>query len=243
MRYAVRWGGFLLIIAAKIGSGQRATPGLSQQIALADSSVPRIMAKVHEPGAGSSRLDVARDILCGIGRPQARAKLDELADSLTAEAIANFGKPPTVLSVDAVLAEESIAGVGRSAFRPGCTPYTGSYERLIKIHKESASKAIRALALMDLLRMPGERGPALAYIRAVAVSTDPTADAAVEDLIQATRTDQVWITNTPSERADADAILRDLFEHNLVTHGSASEIGSAVSLLNGYSRGRGWVKR
>jgi hypothetical protein len=104
------------------------------------------------------------------------------------------------------------------------TPYRGALERLIRIHRESKSNVVREQALYHMLGTV-DRARAIAYTREVAMSADPTAFIAIQNLMRAM---------APSGQGDAAIVLRELWERRLVTEPLAARS------LQELAKFRGW---
>ena len=165
---------------------------------LADSSPAKILLLAKGP-------EVAR-VLRQRSKPQPRAKLDELADSLTGRIIRarDMGQSQNDL---ATLVE---AGLGDSTLDG--RPYTGAIDRLIRIHRESDSNSVvRRVALTRMVRVVGfARGDP--YLRSVATSADVTADGAMTVLCMAANDSIPYPSVGREDRASMRAFLHQLWD-------------------------------
>src|ERR1051326_9078109 len=132
---------------------------------LADSSAVVIMAHLNSRTETSWFVHIIRQTR----QPIPVAKLDELADSLAARAIANR---PSDMAVGMLTPTDLIAYAGERGRAKG-TPYSDALDRLIRIHQQATDYGVRTSALADMLGVVG-RERALAYLKTVAVSTDST---------------------------------------------------------------------
>jgi hypothetical protein len=150
----------ILALSSSVLAAQRPAPR-----GIADSSIDRIIA-LASPG------EVA-GILRPVSRAHSRAKLDSLADRLTARAIGARGFDGDRIRLDAIEALRD-AGLRVGPHRNGI-PYDGAADRLIRIHRESPLVASsRSAALWALTQVVGfDRSSS--YLHAVAGSSDPTA--------------------------------------------------------------------
>lgn len=173
---------------------------------IADSSPARIMAHV----GAKPNVPLVRHVLRQSDRQYDRAKLDAIADSLAARAIAagrgSIDAKSTARGVDATGA---IALAGSRAQLEG-HPYPGAFDRLVAIHQQAATKAVRQRALAGLLDLP-DRAPALSYLARVAVADDSTAYDAVEFLV-ADAAGRSWgsVQSTEAQREQTVDLLKRL---------------------------------
>jgi len=187
--------------------------------AIADSSVPRIMARVgSQPGAVW-----LRDILRQADAQYPTAKLDEIADSLVLRAVdpasARRGSEARRRAIDAL---NVLVLAGSVAPLPG-RPYAGTFDRMITVHRLAASRDVRALALGGMLGTPS-RSRALDYLRRAAESSDSTAYYAVKFLIVDANGGS-WTGLPPTaERLESIAVLKALSSGGHVTDPRASRL-------------------
>ena len=185
--------------------------------AVADSSPARIMAHVGNQAGAVWLLDILRQ--SGAQHPQ--AKLDEIADSLVARAIDPAGAQPTsearkqaVEAINALM----LAGISRSW---NGRPYSGAFDRMIKVHRQAVAEGVRERALAGMLVASHSR--AVEYLRRVAESTDPTASDAIRFLIlDADGGSSVALTPTAAERQASVAALKALASGGRVTDRNAA---------------------
>jgi hypothetical protein len=201
---------------------------------MADSSAARIIARLH--GSPHLRADWFIRIMVQDGKPEPRAKLDELADSLAQIAIAggaaDTDTPRGDEAAGAVTALHLAGLVGASRG----TPYDGALDRLIRIHREAQNRALRVVALADLLAVPG-RPAAIAYLREVATSNDVTASNALFYLIaDAQGRGGPGKPPTAAQQQETASVLHDLFEKHLVRDSKASRA------LDAWADTQGWVR-
>jgi len=182
------------------------------RLAIADSSVPRIMARVgSHPGAVW-----LRDILRQADAQYPTAKLDEIADSLVLRAVdpagAQRGSEARRRAIDAL---NALVLAGSVAPLPG-RPYAGAFDRMIMVHQQAASRDVRALALGGMLATPS-RSRALDYLRRVAESSDSTAYHAVEFLIVDAGGGSLAGLPVTADRPESIAVLKALSSSGRVT--------------------------
>lgn len=186
--------------------------------AIADSSVPRIMARVgSHPGAVW-----LRDILRQADAQYPTAKLDEIADSLVLRAVdpagAQRGSEARRRAIDAI---NALVLAGSVASLPG-RPYAGAFDRMIMVHQQ-ASRDVRARALGGMLATP-YHSRALDYLRRVAESSDSTAYYAVEFLIIDANGGSSVGLPPAAKRPESIAVLKALSSGGRVTDPRASRL-------------------
>jgi hypothetical protein len=152
-------------------------------------------------------------------RPQPRARLDSIADTLAAIAMRDVDRDRRL----AALSELKVAGAQDP--KAGGISYPGAIDRLLRIHQEAPDIATRQIALNGLLRV-GDRRRALLYLRQVATATDETAWAALQELTG----DAV-----NNRGADSKAVLRELYDNKLVRDPTTERA------LLFYATAQGWV--
>jgi hypothetical protein len=237
IRRSIILTGSLLTVVAFRGDAQ---PPQRVAHALADSSAAQIVARLRSPlehdGFGAYWLG---DILRQRDRAQSRSKLDAIADSLTAEVIRQSNvvrrsDDPGQLNLLAPLGALTNAGHLRSD--AGGTPYTGTLDRLIRIHQEAApNSVIRGVALVYFLCSDFARG--LSALREVAVSTDRTASYAMGQMVSvATTKGSCDGTPSPAERQQVLASLRDIFDRRLAQDPEARSNLAALASRQGWTR-------
>lgn len=200
------------------------SPAFSQVVrarpAVADSSVVRIMARVGQHGGAAWLQDVLRQTNDPHDSP---AKLDEIADSLVGRATdprqARADSPAHMMASEAVgtLVMASVNGV------PGGHAYRGSLERLILVHRRAPASDVRARALGGLLSLASPRARAIAYLRNVAESTDPTAHNAMGFLIEDANGGGA-VLPTAAQQQESVAALKAMAAANRVTDRKALEL-------------------
>jgi hypothetical protein len=188
---------------------------------VADSSTAQIMAHVRDhPDAAW-----LRDVLRQTSGRDAPTKLDEIADSLVVRAIdarqALRGAPAHAIASAAVGALVS-AGLPTAT---GGHPYAGAFDRLVRVHQHASAGDVRLRALGGLLSVASPRTRAIAYLRAVAESNDPTAANAMEFLITDARGGS-WggVSPTPGQQRESMAALKGMAAANRVTDARASDL-------------------
>lgn len=198
---------FLLCLVASPAFAQ-ATP----HARFADSSVSAIMRHFGARPAGSALITILRS---NAGSYPA-AKVNEIADSLAARAIANkaTGTVDSARFGAAVSAVNALTEAGRSA--NNSQPYPGAMDRLIRIHQTAPVTLVQVRALCALPSL-ADRSRALAYLRGVAESRDATARDAIRCLVS----DADGMANRPTplsaaERQQSVAVLRELATSNRV---------------------------
>ena len=215
LHYLVPLVGAVTLMAAPVGAQDRAERGRQQPV-LEDSSVLAIFA-ADGPHARGWRVT---PLLRQAQRAQPQARLDSIADELTAIAIATT-------SVDRALdalSELKASAVPTSDMAPGKV-YAGAMARLLRVHAESREGRVRAAAIHGLLGI-GERKVALAYLREVVLSADETARWALLEL-----TLDAGTTNA----TDSKALIRQIFEADQVRDRAARED------LRSYATAQGWL--
>ena len=205
---------------------------IQRESTFVDSSAYRIMAHVASRNQVTWFVDIMRQTRRAI--PQ--SKRDELADSLAARAILN--RP--VERGDAVGAPLSpvgvLAWVGDRGIRKGI-PYSGALDRLIRVHQQASDIEVRTSALAAMPAVVG-RDRALAYLRTVATSNDPTSWYAINILtIDATGGGWFGPTPTTAERRESEAILRGLYVSGQVRNPEAKRFLDEWALRRGYKIG------
>jgi hypothetical protein len=205
--------------------------------ALADSSVGRIIANARVAPEDGFGADWLRDILRQRGKPQPQAKLDAIADSLTAEVLRQDAVPRDPTDARAALAVlkplSTLRSVGRGGEPDSGTPYSGSLDRLIRIYREAApASTIRALVLNYFLCY--DFAPGLAVLREAALSAEYRAIGAMELMTNAAIHGTCDIT-AAQRRLVLDS-LREAFQRNLAQNREAGQ------LLNGFAWSQGWTR-
>jgi hypothetical protein len=196
---------FLALLAFVIVCAPAAAAQARTRPAIADSSARRIMARVgSETGAVWFR-----DLLRQADGAQPRAKLDELADSLTTRALdPGSARRDSEAYVRAVNASLALMDAGTSRARGG-RPYPGAFDRLVTVHRQARSLYVRRTALIGMLVTSHSR--AVDYLRRVAESSDSTAVDAVELLtMDADGGSSAAITPTAAERQESVSALKAL---------------------------------
>ncbi len=187
--------------------------------AMADSSVPAIMARAARGADNPSVLAVLRN---PEGR-YSRAKQDMIADSLIGRAISSHATfelaSDTAAYGAAVRAVVTLGHAGMSRYAgmddQAGPAYSGGLDGLIRIHRGASVRQIRSRALSLMLRQP-DRQRALNYARQVAQSPgDDGYDAAFVILHEATGLTELP-PPTPAQRDEALGILRELNEKHMV---------------------------
>lgn len=196
------------------GAAQRAST-------LADSSAVSIMAHVTPRGDPSWFLDIMQQR----HRAVSESKLDALADSLVARAIAGPRSPSTV-EVNGglvLLPSDLLALAGDRGARQGA-PYRGAIERLIRIHQQATDDAVRTAALSAMPGVVG-RDRGLGYLKTVATSNDATSWYAINILtIDARGGSWGGPRPTTAESEQSDAILRALYSSRQVRNAQAKRL-------------------
>lgn len=212
MRYVV----LLLFSAAHVTLAQVAHP----RAVMGDSSVPRIMAHVGRRATAPW----LRQILRQSDQRQPRAKLDELADSLSSRAIATHATWTT--DPDGV--RDALSTVGLLALAgnrndPLGTPYEGALDRLIRIQREGSLRSVRSAAVAAMLGVV-DRDRALTYLRTTAQTTDSSAFDAVNALIVDANGGS-WSGPKPnaSQQEESKAVLKNLYSASLVKDRRAAQ--------------------
>lgn len=206
----------ILLVVSSSASGQvaRVRP------AVADSSVARIMSRVGAHGRAAWIQDMLRQANGGHDSP---AKLDEIADSLVGRAInprqARKDSPVHLMASEAV---GTLVMAGMNSV-PGGHPYGGSLDRLMLIHQHALADDVRVRALAGLLALAGPRTRAIAYLRRVAESDDPTAHNAMGFLIEDARGNGA-ILPTPAQQREAVATLKAMAVAKSVTNRMALDL-------------------
>lgn len=181
-------------------AGRIAAQPMLREASLGDSSSAVIMAHVNPRTESSWFVNILRQT----PRAVAQSKLDELADSLAARAIAKqgfeAGYPSPIVFI--VLA-------GDRGLHKGVA-YKGALDRLIRIHKQATDHSVRTQALAAMPGVVGrERG--LAYVTSVATSNDSTSWYAIGVLTTDANGGSSYGPNpSPAESTESDAILRGL---------------------------------
>lgn len=212
---SVKW----TFIFALLPASQLQAQAGATVLLLRDSSARTIMAHVSRTSYPSWLIDIMR----AAHGPVARGKLDEIADSLVARAIAG-PTPDEVASGNwTQSAADALASAGDRSQRRG-TPYTGALDRLIRVHQQAHSFTIRTGALAAMLGVVG-RDRGLAYLKAVASSEDPTAWYAVNVLIIDANGGR-WYGPKPSssESRQSEALLRALYQSGSVRDNQAKRL-------------------
>lgn len=181
---------------------------------LADSSVRVIMAHV---GPHVRPFELVAILRNKDGQTPA-AKRNEIADSLVGRAVSYRAarRSDTTQFAGAVRAVMalSLAGLTSAAAEAG-RPYDGALDRLIRIHEQAQVSEIRSRALESMLGGP-DRARALAYVRSIAISRDPTAYKALSCLIMDSRGGGIGYKVAESQRKESFDILVDLAVNRLV---------------------------
>jgi hypothetical protein len=221
----------MLFVATIAAAAPLAAQGKRSPLPFADSSAPRIMSRLHQlPGFGG---DWFIRIMRQDDRPQPRAKLDELADSLMQIAVSvGAGEADRRRTDAAGSAVTALELAGSTSVSYG-SPYDGALDRLIRIHRDGKNRGVRALALSVLFMVPGH-AVALAYVGDVATSMDETAGNAVSDLAIDVHSDVN--VSTAAQKQETNALLRELFEKRLVRDYHAS------INLEGWAHSQGWTR-
>jgi len=163
-----------------------------------------------------------RDVLRQSHGPQPRAKLDELADSLTSRAIdpgsARRDSEAYNQAVEAVLALLQAGAIrGQSG-----TPYAGAFDRLVTVHRQARSFYVRHTALAAMLATSHSR--AVDYLQRVVESSDSTARGALGFLtLDADGGSPVSITPTTAEQQQSVSALKALASGGRVTGPEVAE--------------------
>jgi hypothetical protein len=178
------------------------------------------MAHVNARRGAWWLLDVLRETY----GPQPRAKLDELADSLSARVLAvnAFTERDTARFNAAVNAFLTLSLAG-SVGIPSGRAYDGTLDRTIRIHSRSPVPRLQRRALAAMLAVPG-RGRALQYLRSVAISRGESARDAI-DVLVAEASGVRWSGGPPTaaEQQETARMLNDLLDRRLVVNSVARE--------------------
>lgn len=178
---------------------------------LIDSSSAAIMKHLTARSEPSWFVDIMRQTR----RPVAKSKLDELADSIVARAVANRASEVGALSPTALLALAGDRGLRKGS------PYAGVLDRLIRIHQQATDYAVRTMALAAMPGVVG-RDRGLSYLRTVATSNDSTSWYAVNVLaIDANGGSSLGPQPTLAERHQSEDILRALHSGGQVQNATA----------------------
>jgi len=219
------------ILLVLLPAGQIGAQAAQRDSSLADSSALSIMAHVTPRGDPSRFLDIMRQAHRTVPQP----KLDALADSLVARAIADSHSQSSVEVKGSlvVLPSDLLAMAGNRGTRKG-TPYRGAIERLIRIHQQATDDAVRTAALSAMPGVVGrERG--LAYLKTVATSNDPTSWYAINILtIDASGGSWSGPRPTSAESEQSDAILRALYSSGQVRNARAKRFLDQWALRKAY---------
>jgi len=172
-----------------------------------------------------------------VTKPQPRAKLDELADSLVARELAAAQIDPAarvhgISDISELVYAGQVAGQGDTI--PGI-PYDGALERLIRIYREAKPLDVRLSALGGLLDVAGH-AQAIAFLREVAISADPTAWYAVGQLEAAADPADARPVGTVADRRAVYDLLKALFQQRLVSEPLAADG------LDLYAHNQGWTR-
>lgn len=162
----------------------------------------------------------ARDILTQRLGPESRQKMDALADSLTAIAV-EYEPGDGVEKLR--IASAAAYHIARAAVAKKGVPYTGAFERLVRIAEEAPDVGIRGQGLNGIAALP-EKERSLAYLRRVATSTEmPQMNAyiAVELLSQ-------------EMGADGVALLEELSREGLVRDKWAADLLESIAYIRGW---------
>lgn len=202
---------------------------IQRESTLVDSSADRIMAHV----APRSQVPWFADIMRQTRRAVPQSKLDELADSLAARAIANQPLEPGNAMGAPLSPVGLLAWVGDRGIRKGI-PYSGALDRLIRVHQQASDIGVRSSALAAMPAVVG-RDRALEYLRSVATSNDPTSWYAINILtIDATGGRWFGPAPTTAESRQSDAILRSLYSSGQVRNAEAKRFLGDWALRKGY---------
>jgi hypothetical protein len=218
----------LLVFPALVSAQVRLPPQL------ADSSAAVILQRARAAATENpAQWNFVGGLLRQLDR-QPAAKLDALADGLVAVAAAGRSGRQNERSYREAIEAISALVLAGAAQGDAENAYPGALDRLIRIHRETGPTPLRSLALRRLTTMPDWRR-GLAYLREVAVSTDPTAEYAVHALVS--EAVQGGMANNPEPaRSEARAVLRALFNDDAVKEPRALEA------LRDFSAVQGWVK-
>ena len=170
-----------------------------------------------------------KDVLRQANGQESAGKLDEIADSLVGRAIDPRqvgGNPVVHASASEAVGALVIAGLIGPV--PG-RPYQGAFDRLVRVHQRATAGDVRARALAGLLSVTSPRTRAIAYLRDVAESKDPSAYNAMEFLITDVRGGS-WggVSPTLAQQQESAAALKGMV---------AAQRGSdpkALQLLSGW---------
>jgi hypothetical protein len=219
--------------------GTFASPSGAQQRVperIADSSVAKMMSEVrrtNQPGSNTSNSVLISRILCDA---QSAGRF-EFADSIVR------------LAIEATDAE-GLAGRGLIALTsagtqgpPLCDTFSRAYDLLTVVHRDARNLGMRRMALRRLLNFSDRFDQTVPFLRNLAVSSDKTARDAVEALLQISQVNSIGRTATASVRAQAEAILKDLFERDLVKDGPITDFSTGASQLWLFGMGKGWIRR
>jgi len=109
-------------------------------------------------------------------------------------------------------------------------PYDGAAERLMRIHREARDRTLGILAFGALLDQK-DIDRVLPYVRAFVTSDQPeTADAVSQIIMRSYEGTRLY-------RPEARALLKELYERDLVPNPEAREV------LEGFALGQGWTRR
>lgn len=204
-------------LVALLGLGLAAT-------AEAQPSGRRSAAEIIATIRAHGRISAAISVLSQHDSAYARPVLDELADSLTAMAVA---ADPEREGSDVAL---RVVGVLTDASsRYARVPYEGAAERLMRIHQQARDHAIRIVAFGSLLDL-ANIGRVLPYVRAFVTSEERDVDLGVSQIIMRAEERSVLF------RPEARALLRELYEGNLVPDPEARLVLEAFAAEQGWSR-------
>jgi hypothetical protein len=181
---------------------------------LADSSAAQIFAHAHNGTVVGSGIYY---LLRQAGKPQPRAKLDELADSLAQLAIRPAG---SYTAVEELWLAGAVQRSSESGPAPASAAYDGALDRLIRIHRNGTDPSTRQAAL-SVIPLVATHTRAIAYLRAVVTSNDPTAAFALLALARDADSTSDRSIGTSAERRVTLALLHQLWEQKLVTEPGA----------------------
>lgn len=213
-----------MVTAARPCASQK--PQLPARQALADSTVPRIMAQARNGFPGGAIVDVLRQR----GRPMSKAKRDELADSVVALAIR------TREAASAIVALAS-AGRPMETVEDG-TPDPRALEWLMRVHRESRDNPSRRMAIHEMVRQV-DPSRAIPYLQAVATAPDdPTAWVALDQLLKFAVDPKL---GSADERPRRMVELRRMWDRGLVTEPLALANFKRFAFVQGWTQqaGRG----
>ena len=188
---------------------QRITPDPSA------AEVGTLLRSRGKPGQALAVLTQAR-------QPQSKARLDEMADTLTAIAIGFKGDDTLATSARmAAVTTLLTAGSGTSGSkRHSVIPYDGAADRLMRIVDSAQTTGTRAAALYALTKVPTS-GRLIPFLRKLSTSNDPLAYGGITHLAESTGPEGL-------------AVLRAIYES-----GKVSE-PSAVQSLRYYAKANRW---